>query len=225
MASRTIGIGYDFRPDEPSGGQEADIRRAFGELGWRVNYYGGGMSNVHRCFLDLESDTNELDHPMLIATLRRLGIPLSDDPFTGISIHGDVAMPRQTADWADGCEHVVQGVRLKLSAVTVLSKDQWFDGRANGLLPTARVRCEVSSATGSALPTPFVLNVEVGTPGGDVLGSTESHWLSTESLTRDPSAEIILKHLPPETATVALRALDVHRAWKVVFRSVRVDHS
>lgn len=86
MAKRNISIAYDFRDDEPSGGQETHIRQAFAELGWTVTGYGGGSSNVHRCFLDIESDDRDLDRPTLVATLTRLGIPVGDTT----DIHGDV---------------------------------------------------------------------------------------------------------------------------------------
>jgi hypothetical protein len=87
MAKRRVSISYDFRPDEPSDGQETQIRQAFAELGWAVTYYGGGSSNVHRCYLDIESDDRDLDRPTLVATLKRLGIPVGDDT----SIYGDLS--------------------------------------------------------------------------------------------------------------------------------------
>jgi hypothetical protein len=83
---RRISISYDFRPDEPGEGQGAQIQQAFAELGWAVTYYGGGSSNVHRCYIDIESDDRDLDRPTLIATLVRLGIPVGGDT----SIHGDL---------------------------------------------------------------------------------------------------------------------------------------
>src|SRR5262245_2121065 len=185
MAGRTISITYDFRPDEPSGGQEASIRQAFEELGWRVTYYGGGSSNVDRCYLDIESDTRDLDHPTLIATLKRLGIPLSADPLTGISIYGDVAMESQAVDWAHGREHVVQGVRLKVSNVVVLSKDKWFDGGAKGILPVARVQCEMTPASGTVLRAPFSLTVEASTDDGRGIASSGMNWPTATSVARD----------------------------------------
>jgi hypothetical protein len=90
MAKRRISISYDFRDDEPSKDYESQIRQAFADLGWTVTYYGGGSSNVHQCYLDLESDAPQLDRPTLLATLRRLGIPLGDNTF----IHSDVSPER-----------------------------------------------------------------------------------------------------------------------------------
>jgi hypothetical protein len=83
---RYIIISYDFRPDEPSGAYEAQIRQAFGELGWIVTQYGGGSSNVHRCYIDIESEDHHLDRPTLVKTLERLGIPMGD-----IAIDGDLS--------------------------------------------------------------------------------------------------------------------------------------
>jgi hypothetical protein len=84
---RLIVISYDCRPDEPSAAYRAEIKQAFAELGWTVTQCGGGMSNVHRCFIDIEADDRELDMATLIATLERLGIPVGKD--TGIE--GDVS--------------------------------------------------------------------------------------------------------------------------------------
>jgi hypothetical protein len=223
MAKRTISITYDFRPGEPIGGQEADIRRAFEELGWRVTYYGGGSSNVDRCYLDIESGGPELDHPTLIATLRRLGIPLSEDPLTGISIYGEVAMEARAVGWAVGREHLIQGVRLKVSNVVVLPKDKWFDGGAKGILPVARVRCEVTPAPGTVLRAPFVLTVEASTDAGEPVASSGMNWPTATSVARDSIIDLILNRRPSETLTLTLRALDLHRAWQVAFRGVPVD--
>jgi hypothetical protein len=221
MAERSISVSYNFRPDEPSGGQEADIRRAFAALGWRVTYYGGGMSNVDRCFLDIQSDTAELDHPTLIATLQEVGIPLSDEPYTGTSILGDVAMESHAVDWAPGREHVIQGVRLAVSPVTVLGRDQWFDGEADGLLPTARIGCDVSLADPTAVQTPFDVRAEARTGGGEVLGNG-GMGCSPAAGARHADGQMILVRLPPETVDLHLRVLDLHRAWRVLFRGVRV---
>ena len=84
---RQIAISYDCRSDEPSAVYSAQIRQAFAELGWTVTQCGGGSSNVHRCHIDIESDASELDRPALVATLKRLGIPVGDD----LSISGDVS--------------------------------------------------------------------------------------------------------------------------------------
>ena len=185
-------------------------------------YHGGGMSNVDRCFLDVESDTHELDHPTLIATLRRLGIPLSDDPYTGTHIQGDVAMECQSADWAPGRGHVIQGVRLAVSAVRVLGRDRWFDGESDGLLPTARIGCDVSLADPRAIQSPFVLDAKASTDGGEALGTGGVRCPPVGPEVRRTDGEVILKRLPPETVTLDLRVLDLYRAWRVVFRGVRV---
>jgi len=85
---RHIVISYDCRPDEPSATApyEAQIRQAFAELGWAVTQYGGGLSNVHRCYIDIQSDNRELDRPTLVTALQRLDIAGDD-----VSIHGDVS--------------------------------------------------------------------------------------------------------------------------------------
>lgn len=85
MALRHITFSYEFRDNEPSGGQEEEIRQAFAELGWKMTYYGGGSSNVHKCSVDLEAEDRTLDQKTMHATLTRLGIPTGDDSF----IHGD----------------------------------------------------------------------------------------------------------------------------------------
>ena len=96
MAKHSISISYPLSNATPSGDQ---VRRTFAELGWTVAHYGIGSSSMERDGLDIESDGRPLDHPTLVATLKGLGIPLSEDQFNDTSIIGDVAMARQSVAW------------------------------------------------------------------------------------------------------------------------------
>src|SRR5262249_7259053 len=140
MANRRISIDYDFRPDEPSPDHASQIREAFAQLGWTVTYYGGGTSNVHRGFLDIESSDRQLDHPTLIATLKRLGIPLTGNAFTHTGISGDVSMDRRSVEWAHGREADIDDVHVEILDVTSRDPFQWQDR----LVPQLGVRCIVS---------------------------------------------------------------------------------
>jgi hypothetical protein len=140
MATRHISIDYDFPPDEPSEVQASKIRQAFGELGWTMTQYGGGSSNVHRCCLDIESADRLLDHPTLLATLKRLGIPLTEDASTYTTISGDVSMERRSVEWAHCQEADIADVHLEVLAAAPAGSFQWEDRR----LPRVGVRCAVS---------------------------------------------------------------------------------
>src|SRR5438067_3047648 len=110
MAKRSIYITYP-PSDTPSGDR---VRRAFAELGWTVKHYGIGSSSLERDALDIESEDRPLDHPTLIATLKGLGIPLAEDQFNHTDIVGDVAMARQTVEWAPGRGADIEDVHLEV---------------------------------------------------------------------------------------------------------------
>ncbi len=217
MSKRSISINYDFRPDEPVGGQESEIRQAFAQLGWSVVQYGGGSSNVHRCGLVIESETSELDHPTLINTLAKLGIPLSSDQFTGTSIYGDVLMHRQTVEWRNSHGVAIQDVHLEVLEVAHLAKAEWLDAGEEGLIPTVGVKYRISTHKTQALQFPVDLSIQLIHANGKELGKSHGPTWRAGEFTARPTAT-------DKTATVDLlvRILDIHRAGEALFRTVPV---
>jgi hypothetical protein len=216
MAKRCISISYDFRPDEPSGGQEMQIRQAFADLGWTVTYYGSGSSNVHRCFLDVESDDCQLDHPTLIATLMRLGIPLTEDPSTYTTISGDMSMARRSEEWGYCQEADMADVHLQILDVTPGGSFQWKDRR----VPCLGVRCIVSPHGSKTLRFPVCMRVTALRTEGNPLGHAEGPlWHPGERAFEAPTEE------PVASFDLLVRILDIHRAGEVVFHSVTVASS
>jgi hypothetical protein len=220
MANRRISIDYDFRPDEPSGSHASQIRQAFGELGWTVTQYGGGSSNVHRCYLDIESADHQLDHPTLIATLKRLGIPLTQDPSVYTSISGDVSMERRSFDWPRCREADVGDVHVEVVDVTPRGPIQW-KGR---LVPQVGVRCIVSPCGNEYLKVPLCMEVTALGEDDKPLGSGLRTYSGPLSRPGETVCELPVER---EVATVNLlvRILDIHRAGEVMFRSVPVTSS
>jgi hypothetical protein len=214
MANRHISIDYDFRPDEPNEAYTRQIRQAFAEFGWTVTQYGGGSSNVHRCFLAIESEDRPLDHPTLIATLKRLGIPLTENPFTGTLIAGDVSMERRSVEWAHGRAADVADVHVEFLDVAPRGSFE-LEGRR---VPQLGVRCIVSPRGTSPLRFPLAMEVIALREDEKRLGFfhrtvTSSSHLG-ETILNIPTAEQVA------TVHLLVRLLDMHRAGEVVFRSV-----
>lgn len=216
MPERHISISYNFRPDEPSGGQESEIRRAFAALGWKVTQYGGGSSNVNRCYLDIESADQPIDHPTLITTLKALGIPLAEDPSNHTDIHGDVSMERRSVEWAHCREADIDDVHLEVLGVTPSNPFE-AEGR---LIPQVEVRCVVSPRGNRRLR--FPLGLEVAALGKD--DKPSSRWVVCSGSVSRPGEIVFEVPMEPQAATVDLlmRVLDIHRAGEAVFRVVPV---
>jgi hypothetical protein len=106
--------------------------------------------------LDIESEGRPLDHSTLIATLKSLGIPVSEDQFNYTSIIGDVAMARQFVAWAQSPGADIEDVHLEILDVAPQGSVQWQDL----LVPRLAVRCLISSRKSSSLRCPLCMEVE-----------------------------------------------------------------
>jgi hypothetical protein len=212
MASRSIYITYP-PSDTPSGDQ---VRRAFAELGWAVKHYGIGSSSLERDALDIESEDRPLDHPTLIATLKGLGIPLAEDQFNHTDIIGDVAMARQSVEWAHGRGAEIEDVHLEILGVTPQGSVQWQDR----LVPRLGVRCSISPRGSGTLRYPLCIEVKGLRDDGRPLSRLATHsgalWHTGEATFEVPTEE------PVAVVHLLVRILDIHRAGEVLFRSVPV---
>jgi hypothetical protein len=215
MAKRLIYITYP--PSAAADGDE--VRRAIAKLGWTVMHYGIGSSSMERDALDIESEDRPLDHPTLIATLKDLGIPLAEDQFNYTSIIGDVAMPRQSVEWAHGREADIGDVHLEVLDVTPQGSVQWQDR----LVPRLGVRCIISPRGSSPLRFPLCLEVkglrEDGKPLSGLATYSGELWHTGEATFEVPTEE------PVAAVHLLVRILDIHRGGEVLFRSVPVASS
>jgi hypothetical protein len=216
MAKRHISIDFDFPPDEPSEAHAARIRQVFGGLGWTVTQYGGGSSNVHRGSLDIESEDGRLDHPTLVAILKKLDIPLTEDTFTHTNILGDVSMERRSLTWAQCREADIADVHVEILGAAPAASIQWKDRR----IPCIGVRCNVSPRGPAPLKTPLCIDVTAirdnGRPLGGFATLSGAVWHPGERVFDVPVEEVVAN------VDLLVRILDIHRAGEVVFRSIPV---
>jgi hypothetical protein len=169
--------------------------------------------------LDIESESCLLDHPTLIATLKSLGIPLSEQQFNDTTIIGDVAMARQSVAWAHTRGADIEDVHLEIVDVTPQGSVQWQDR----LVPRLGVRCIISARGSSPLRCPLGMEIkglrEDGKPLSRLATYSGPLWhvgeATFEVATEEPSAAIDL----------LVRILDIHRAGEVLFRSIAVASS
>jgi hypothetical protein len=215
MAKRLIYITYP--PSAAASGDE--VRRAIAEVGWKVTHYGIGSSSMDRDALDIESEDRPLDHPTLIATLKDLGIPLAEDEFNYTSIIGDVAMLRQSVEWAPGRGADIEDVHLEVLDVSPQGSIQWQDR----LVPRLGVRCIVSPRGSSALRYPLCMDIkglrEDGKPLSHLATYSGALWHTGEVTFAVPTEELVA------AVHLLVRILDIHRAGEVLFQSVPVVSS
>jgi hypothetical protein len=211
MAKRSISVTYPLSASGVSGDQ---ARRAFAELGWTVKHCGIGSSSMDRDGLAIESNDRPLDHPTLIATLKGLGVPLSEQQFNHTDIIGDVAMARQSVDWVQSRECAVGDVHLEILAVT----SQGAVRRQDRLVPRLVVRCLISPRGSSSLRYPVCMEVkglhEDGSPLSRLATSSGPLWHAGEATFEVPTEE------PVAAIDLLVQILDIHRAGEVRFQSV-----
>jgi hypothetical protein len=216
MAKHSISITYPLANPTPSGDQ---VRRAFAELGWTVTHYGIGSSSMDRDGLDIESDDRPLDHATLIAALKSLGIPLSEQQFNDTGIIGDVAMARQSVVWAHSRGADIEDVHLEIVDLTPHGSVQWQDR----LVPRLGVRCIISARGSIPLRYPLGMAItglgEDGMPLSRLATYSGPLWRGGEVTFEVPTEE------PSAAIDLLVRILDIHRAGEVLFRSVPVRSS
>jgi hypothetical protein len=195
------------------------VRRAFAELGWTVKHYGIGSSSMDRDGLDIESDDRALDHPTLIATLKGLGLPLSEAQFNYTDIIGDVAMMRHSVEWGHTRGADIDDLHLEIADVNPQGSVQWQDR----LVPRLGVRCVISPRGSTPLRFPLCMEVkgfrEDGTPLSRLATYSGALWHAGEARFEVPTDELVT------AVDLLVRILDIHRAGEVLFRSVPVASS
>lgn len=218
---RHISISFYFGHSDPS---HSEVEQAFAELGWTVVHYGGGSSNIDRCYLTLESEDGHMDHPTLKATLTRLGIPLTEDT----SVFGDLPVERKLDIYWTECRAVsIQDVHLEILDITPGEPGR-FPTKAGStktrLVPSVNVRCMLSPHGDGPLEFPLVIKVDAFSEDNKPLAAGSINWTSGETLSG--SKEIVVG-IPIGNKRLAalnllVRIFDIHRAGEVMFRSVPV---
>ena len=217
ISTRRHTIDYHFHPGQPCDERRKKVEREFAELGWKVIQY-SGSSNLHRVGIDIESSSCELDHATLIATLAKLDVPLSSDPFTGTHLYGDVAMKRCSVAWETSHQATVEDVRVEIQEVELLDRKEWFYAGEKGLVPVIGLTCRVGPSGPAPPRFPVEIAFGIHRPDGKSLGG------SSGPLWRTGPARFTA-NMSDVTPMIDLdvRILDIHRAGEIMFRSVPVS--
>jgi hypothetical protein len=211
MAKRLIHIEF-FAGGEPNEETLAEMKQAFADLGWILDFSIGGGSNVDRWGLSFTAEDSEMPYATLMAMFRRFGLPLD---YCGPFLYGDVSMMRQSVDWPRVRGADVEDVHLETLDITVSGSFHWPDR----LVLEAGVRCVVSPRGDPGLPPPSFWAVALDADDKPLSDwnaySSGGSWGGTV-LRLGSSGQLT----PP--VNLLVRIMDLHRAGEVVFRSALV---